>query len=63
MKGGSGVYMQEPYNEVIASALMRRLQITQVNYTLEETDGRPYSLCENFVTCDVANRTCAGKAG
>ena len=50
MKGGSGVYRQEPFNEVIASAIMRRLNIAHVTYTLTFDGGKPYSLCENFIT-------------
>lgn len=50
MKGGSGVYEQEPFNEVIASAVMRRLNIPHVEYTLIFDKGKPYSLCENFIT-------------
>jgi hypothetical protein len=50
MKGGSGVFGQEPFNEVIASALMRRLGVNHVDYTLTQSDKKPYSLCENFVT-------------
>jgi hypothetical protein len=50
MKGGSGVYQQEPFNEVIASSLMRRLGIAHIPYTLICDSSRPYSLCENFVT-------------
>jgi hypothetical protein len=50
MKGGSGVYQQEPFNEVIASALMRRLNVDHITYTLSFDNGQPYSLCENFVT-------------
>jgi len=50
MKGGSGVYQQEPFNEVIACAVMRRLNISHVKYTLMFDGGKPYSLCENFVT-------------
>jgi hypothetical protein len=53
MKGGSGVYGQEPFNEVIASNLMSRLGIDHVDYTLTWADGKPYSLCENFVTSDT----------
>ena len=53
MKGGSGFTQQEPYNEVIASAIMRRLDIAHVTYTLTFDDGKPYSLCENFVTPDT----------
>jgi hypothetical protein len=50
MKGGSGVYQQEPFNEAIASAIMRRLGITHITYTLSVDSGKPYSLCENFIT-------------
>jgi hypothetical protein len=50
MKGSSGVYQQEPFNEVIAGAVMRRLGINHVEYTLTFSNDKPYSLCENFVT-------------
>ena len=50
MKGGSGYFQQEPYNEVIACAIMRRLGIVHVTYTLTVDSGKPYSLCENFIT-------------
>jgi len=53
MKGGSGVYRQEPFNEVIACAIMRRLNIPHVDYTLTLDNGNPYSLCENFVTSNT----------
>jgi len=53
MKGGSGLTQQEPFNEVIASAIMRRLDIAHVNYTVTFDGGKPYSLCENFVTPDT----------
>ena len=49
MKGGSGVYRQEPFNEIIACAVMRRLNITHIDYQLTIDNGNPYSLCENFV--------------
>ena len=50
MKGGSGDYQQEPYNEAIASEIMRRLGVDYVVYTLAADNGKPYSLCENFIT-------------
>ena len=50
MKGGSGDFQQEPLNELIACAVMRRLGIDYVPYTLTFEDGKPYSLCETFVT-------------
>jgi len=53
MKGGSGVYKQEPFSEVIASAVMRRLNILHVDYKLTFENGNPYSLCENFITPDT----------
>ena len=53
MKGGSGVYRQEPYNEAIAGAIMARLNIPHVPYTVIVDGGMPYCLCENFVTPDT----------
>jgi len=50
MKAGSGDYQQEPFNELIASAIMRRLGISHVPYTLTFEGDKPYSLCETFVT-------------
>ena len=50
MKGGSGYFQQEPFNEVIACAIMRRLGIDHVTYTLTFDENKPYSLCENFIT-------------
>ncbi|MDR0445979.1 MAG: HipA domain-containing protein [Oscillospiraceae bacterium] len=49
-KGGTDPWKQEPYNEVIASAIMRRLGITHVPYTLMFDSGDPLSLCENFLS-------------
>jgi len=53
MKGGSGVFQQEPFNEVIACAVMRRLGIDHVDYSLTMDESKPYSLCENFITPDT----------
>lgn len=53
VKGSSGPWKQEPYNEVIASAVMRRLGIDHVPYTLMSDDAEPYSLCENFLSLDT----------
>ena len=53
MKGGSGVYQQEPFNEVIAAAIMTRLGIPHVEYTLTFEDDKPFCLCENFITPDT----------
>ena len=53
VKGSSGPWKQEPFNEVIASAIMRRLEIPHVSYTLMFEDGEPYSLCENFLSVNT----------
>ena len=50
IKGGSGATRQEPYNEVLASAIMRRLGIAHVPYELKLIDEYPYSVCEDFIT-------------
>jgi len=50
MKGGSGDYQQEPLNELVATAIMKRLEIPHIPYILTFDDGLPYSLCETFVT-------------
>lgn len=53
VKGGSGAWKQEPYNEVIAGALMRRLGISHVLYTLIMEDNEPLSVCKNFLSVDT----------
>lgn len=53
IKGGSGATQQEPYNEVLASAVMRRLNIPHAPYTLALENEYPYSVCEDFVTPDT----------
>jgi hypothetical protein len=50
MKGGEGAFLQQPFNEVIASEIMRKLGINHVSYTLTMEHEKPYSLCENFIT-------------
>ncbi|MDF2923903.1 MAG: excisionase [Paenibacillaceae bacterium] len=50
IKGGSGATQQEPYNEVLASRIMERLNIPHIPYTLLLQDDYPYSVCENFIT-------------
>ncbi len=49
LKSGSGVIQQEPYNEVVATALCQHLGINYIPYTLVMQSDYPYSLCENFV--------------
>lgn len=53
LKGGSGATQQEPYNEVLASRIMERLQIPHVPYSLSVQEDYPYSVCEDFITPDT----------
>ena len=53
IKGGSNPFQQEPFNEVIASDLMRELGVNCVHYDVIWQDGYPYSVCGNFVTKDT----------
>lgn len=50
IKGGSGVLQQEPYNEVIACIIMKRLNIPHIPYTLTHENDYPLSVCENFIS-------------
>jgi hypothetical protein len=52
-KGGSKPYRQEPYNEVLAGSILRRLQIPHIRYELIWDEKEPYSLCEDFITRDT----------
>ena len=53
IKGGSNPFQQEPFNEALASAVMRRLNIDHVPYTILWDDGLPYSVCEDFIMRDT----------
>ena len=53
IKGGSGATRQEPYNEVLASAICRRLKIPHIPYTLSVIDEYAYSVCEDFITSET----------
>lgn len=46
---GSGSTGQEPYNEAIASDLMERQGIDHADYSIIEVDGKPCSICEDFI--------------
>ncbi len=52
VKGCSGVYRQEPFNEVIANILCEKLDIPYVKYSVQFIDKMPYSICENFLSSD-----------
>ena len=49
-KAGSGSNLQEPYNEVLATAIMKRLGIPCVEYSLTLIGDKPYSACKDFIT-------------
>jgi hypothetical protein len=53
VKGSSEPWKQEPFNEVIASVVMRRLGIAHVPYSLIFEGNEPYSVCENFLSVDT----------
>ena len=53
-KGGSGPFFQEPTNELIAARLCERWGIRHIPYRISQgIGGRPYSVCENYVTEDT----------
>jgi hypothetical protein len=49
IKGGSNPFRQQPFNEVIATEIMARLQIPHVPYRLIWNNDAPYSACEDFI--------------
>lgn len=53
IKAGSPPFLQQTFNEVIASKVAKRLGIPHISYTLLWDDGVPYSVCEDFVTPDT----------
>ena len=53
IKGGSAPFMQQPFNEVIATKIMQRLGIWHIAYTLMWDDECPYSVCEDFITSET----------
>ena len=53
IKGGSDIARQQPFNEVIATKIMERLNIPHVPYTMTWDNGSPYSVCEDFITADT----------
>ena len=53
LKAGSNPFMQQPFNEVVASLVAERLDIPHIPYTLLWDDGIPYSACEDFITPDT----------
>lgn len=53
VKGGSNPFRQQPFNEVIATGIMERLNISHIPYSVMWNQGAPYSVCEDFVTEDT----------
>lgn len=53
VKGGSNPFMQQPFNEVIATKIMERLGIEHSSYELIWDGDKPYSVCEDFITSDT----------
>ena len=50
IKGGSDPAQQEPLNEALATAIMRRLGIDHAPYTVIWDEHLPLSVCEDFIT-------------
>lgn len=48
LKAGSGIYQQEPYNEIVASSLYDTLGMPHVSYWLVDQGGQVMSACECF---------------
>jgi hypothetical protein len=53
VKAGSGVFRQEPFNEVIASSIFSRLKAPFVQYELCEINKEQCCICKNFITTDT----------
>jgi hypothetical protein len=50
IKCGSPILYQEPLNEALASAIMRRLNAPHASYGLIYEHGQPLSVCADFIT-------------
>ncbi|MCL2019998.1 MAG: excisionase [Oscillospiraceae bacterium] len=53
IKGGSLPFHQEPLNEAFATAVMKRLNITHIPYSVFIEDELPYSVCEDFINSET----------
>lgn len=49
IKGGSGTVQQEPFNEVLASEIFRRLEVPHVKYDLFLHARKHYCICDNML--------------
>ena len=52
-KSGSGIFQQEPYNEVLATVIMKRLGIPCAEYSITNIGDVPYSVCNDFICADT----------
>ena len=53
IKAGSAPLMLQPFNEVIATVVMEKLNIPHAPYWLHWDGETPYSVCEDFITKDT----------
>lgn len=53
LKGGTTRCRQQPYNEVLASEVMRRLGVDHIDYELRRVDGKVVSSCPCITSDDV----------
>ena len=53
IKGGSRPFQQQPFNEAIASAIMRRLGIPHIDYNVVWDENVPYSTCNDFINAET----------
>lgn len=53
IKAGSPPFLQQPFNEVIATKIADRLEICHIPYTVMWENGVSYSVCKDFVTPDM----------
>lgn len=49
VKAGSNPYQQEPFNEVLASEICRRLKIPYIEYKIIKTENHFFSACPDFI--------------
>jgi hypothetical protein len=53
VKGGSPILYQEPFNEILATAIARRLGIPHIPYTLVWEGEQFLCACDDFITQDT----------
>ncbi len=54
IKSGGKPFIQQPFNEVVATAICKRLDINHsVKYYFDIERNEPVSICKNFITPDT----------